>query len=144
MSCTVPTIRTGVPRGIANKLPDLPDDPDRAVRPDHPEVAGEWTPAFDRDALDVLDLSQVIWVNEVDERRVGLLEQAGRHAVDAVRLVGPPRDAGCEVPLPAPDVRDALRLGHVPAPTLAMTAESSSTAALVSDAARACSAVYPP
>ena len=54
-----------------------------------------------------------IGVDEPQERVEGAVEGAGRDPHDPARLVRPPQVAGGDVPLPAPDVSDPLRVFQV-------------------------------
>ena len=59
------------------------------------------------------DASAVVRVDLVEVAAVGAGEAVGPHAVDAVQLVGPHDAVRGDLPLPAPEPRDLLRLGQL-------------------------------
>ena len=64
----------------------------------------------------------------VDEREVRLkrpCERAWLDPEDPARLVRPAKHACCDIPVPAPDVGDPLRLGKVAARLLRLVAAAS-------------------
>ena len=98
---------------IADDLGLVVDDPDAAVGPDGPVVEGVLAAAGDRRPLGCLHPGPIVRMDEREERLGRPGDRAGLDAVDPVQLVGALGGLGREVPFPAADVGDPLRLGEV-------------------------------
>ena len=120
--------RAGVPDRaagrVANDDTDLVEDPHGAVRPDDPVLG--FTGGAPRECLRAGGrLHAVVGVDECEVRFERPRERAWLDPEDPARLVGPAERACRDVPFPAPDVGDSLRLGEVAACRLQLVTAAS-------------------
>jgi hypothetical protein len=89
------------------------DHPQLAVGAGDPVVEAPGAPLGHRRLDHAGDAGAVVGVDLVEIAAVRAAEAVGRHAVDAVQLVGPRHAVAGDVPLPAAQVGDLLRLGEL-------------------------------